>query len=1021
MKNFILLLISILYTFSLYSQEPVQLVHEKKYYTDISGKLYAPCVLPVYLSISSEPEGKGLNTQLKEDESNPPMYLSEGKNTICNSMSVSSPGGTRESKKCYDVYGDNSSPVTKISFDKSPKYKTKDAVYFGKGLEIYLEANDKLSGLDKSYISLKNFPYQEYNNVTPGLTDGNYIIYFYSVDNVGNVEEPDFIEIFVDFTSPATEYSFNGSFIENKLNSETTITLIAKDNISGIDNIFYQIDNSTEQKYSKPISISELSPGEHKLHYYSIDNVENKEIEKELIFIHDTEQPDVQILVQGNIYEDGKTVFSGLNPKITISATDTVSGIKSIRYELNGENAKEYSSGINLPGTRGLQRVIYYADDNVDNQSKKQIKNIYLDLTVPKTYYRTTKSSFWSNDTLIISQNTGIIFTATDTESGVKECHIVLSGKDIILDNDTLYIQKEGMYDIVYYSTDNVGNKEQNQNLLIKVVSDMIQTDAKDNPENKIWLISDDKLIGSTNLPFYIRISDSPEEGAKSYLAFVPNEKDDNKITESLIFKKNGVNQISIEAAGGKQKFEVKIDGVSPQTKATYSGAEKYVSKGTIYFGSGLKVSLKSLENTTGIISGYENTFISINGGDFAKYSEELDIFGREQKYVLKYYAVDSVQNKEKTLIDSFYIDITPPITVAEFAKSNYGNVLSKNSQIKLKVSDNLCGIDKTIYRFDDSSIKTYNNLISGSDFGSLSEGKHTLYYYSVDNVGNKEQEQSLPIIIDHTPPEIDLIVQGTNIKRGNTIFISKNCKLSLSANEQTTEIDEITYNIGNVEKKYSGKIEFPKVNGNYLLRYSVTDRVLNTNNQSVNIYVDDTDPQTNISISDNVFVLEGQRIVSSKTNILLSAYDGESGVKTIYYNSGAGNRPYSSPISLTGNGKTSLRYYSVDNIGNQENVKTEDFVVDNTSPELRITISPNVQADANGVYKISPFTMIYASATDETSGISGIFVTQNNGSKEVYRKPVSGFNKGENIEIEFDAIDRVGNITVKKLILIVE
>ncbi len=1003
----------------LFAQTPTQLESEKKYFSNNSGKLFAPCELPVYLSISSEANGGGISTQVKKDNSNPPMYLSEGKNTICNNMSVSSPNGTRIVKQCYDLYGDGTAPSSKLLFQNANTHKTKQSVYFGKKIEISLESEDKLSGVAQSFVSLNSDSYQSYKNFNWNLNDGKYELYYYSIDNVGNLEEPKYKEFFIDYTSPETEIIVNGLAKDSVLSNEATISLVAKDSLSGVKTIYYQINNSIKKKYSKPITLIFLEAKEHVLTYYAEDNVGNIEVLKTWNFIYDTNPPIAEINVIGESYINDQIIFVATQPQLYITAKDSVSEIKNIDYIINYGETHQYLDTFLLPNISGLYRVSCYVTDSMNNQSKEKTENIYIDNTAPKTYYQTTKSCFWSNDTLIITNYVGIVFTATDMESGIKNFNLQINDTSLKYNSDTLFFPKDGIYNVGFFSVDNVNNTEERHDILVRASNNMLQTRSKAKTEAKQWLLSGSNAIGSTDLSFYIRISDSPDENADSYLVHIDNEDKDNKISEPLMFEKSGNNQIKMQVAGFRPKFDVKIDGVAPSTKAIFEGSNRYARKADVYYGTNLKLKLQSKDYAKGIVSGVDKIYYSINGSKFDVYKKQLDVFGREQKYIIKYYTEDSVKNQEKINVDSFFVDITPPLTLAKFKEAKYGNVLSAQSRIELKASDNLAGTAAIYYYFDENKEKKYTRVISSSDFRKLSEGKHVLHYYSIDNVGNKEHVKSVNISLDHTPPEVNLIVIGPQRKTTNTIYISKNSILRIDANETKTELDKIKYSIGGIRnKEYSNKIDFPKTNGNYLLSYHAVDKVENTNKKSINIYVDNLVPESKISFQGLVFYLDGKMVVSNKTSIVLKSTDNASGIQKIYYNAGAGNRKYTKPFYLNGNGNKTISYYAVDNVSNKEVKKTEAVIVDNKPPEIKVVITPKSEQDEAGVYTVSPYSLVHITSSDETAGILGVFYTINDGEKNVYRKPISQFTKGDKVTIKITANDRVGNHTEKTIIL---
>ena len=86
--------------------------------------------------------------------------------------------------------------------------------------------------------------------------------------------------------------------------------------------------------------------------------------------------------------------------------------------------------------------------------------------------------------------------------------------------------------------------------------------------------------------------------------------------------------------------------------------------------------------------------------------------------------------------------------------------------------------------------------------------------------------------------------------------------------------------------------------------------------------YYDITDPITSASLSGT---LGENGYYISNVQATLTATDNLSGVASTYYNhNNASWTPYSSPILINSNGQNTLQYYSVDNVGNIEDVNPQ-------------------------------------------------------------------------------------------------
>ena len=101
---------------------------------------------------------------------------------------------------------------------------------------------------------------------------------------------------------------------------------------------------------------------------------------------------------------------------------------------------------------------------------------------------------------------------------------------------------------------------------------------------------------------------------------------------------------------------------------------------------------------------------------------------------------------KNATLI----VDDTPPETAVNIEGNENNNVFTEDVSIKFTAKDSISGISYTEYRIDNGNWKKYTgSFIFGED------GEHTIFFYSVDNAGNKEDTKTKTFVIEKNAPPI--------------------------------------------------------------------------------------------------------------------------------------------------------------------------------------------------------------------------------------------------------------------------
>jgi hypothetical protein len=130
----------------------------------------------------------------------------------------------------------------------------------------------------------------------------------------------------IDSTPPITTLLFNGTMGSNGwYKSHVYVILTATDNESGVDQIYYRIDNGTWSEYHSPVEIS--LDGVHVVSYYSIDITGNIETIKTANMSMDHTPPDITVT---------KEDISLFEYRFTATASDALSGMDRVEFSLDG-------------------------------------------------------------------------------------------------------------------------------------------------------------------------------------------------------------------------------------------------------------------------------------------------------------------------------------------------------------------------------------------------------------------------------------------------------------------------------------------------------------------------------------------------------------------------------------------------------------------------------------------------------------------------------------------------------------
>jgi chitobiase/beta-hexosaminidase-like protein/Big-like domain-containing protein len=318
-----------------------------------------------------------------------------------------------------------------------------------------------------------------------------------------------------------------------------------------------------------------------------------------------------------------------------------------------------------------------------------------------------------------------------------------------------------------------------------------------------------------------------------------------------------------------------------------------------------------------------------------------------------------------------------------------YGGTVS----VSLSAGDAASGLGQIKYTTDGSDPATSGTAVLYSGAFSVATTK-TVKYVAIDSVGNVESVQSKLIQIDTSAPGAPSLSFGsyTNASAsGSTVYYRPGVSGGFTVTGSATDAESgvSSYSFPAATAGWSGA-------GSGASRdysYSGTptppgggENVTATNGAGLvsaagvfSVLPDSSAPST--SIFCNGVSCSGNW-ENAPVTVTLSANDGGSGVNEIRYTSD-GTDPLTSPTAVIYSGSftvaatTTIKYASVDHVGNGEAVKSKTILVDTSAPgapTLSYTSFSNASASGSTVYYrpgVSGGFTLTASATDPESGVS--------------------------------------------------
>ncbi|MBT2526054.1 DUF1080 domain-containing protein [Streptomyces sp. ISL-99] len=268
-----------------------------------------------------------------------------------------------------------------------------------------------------------------------------------------------------DTTAPETsakvegEKNADGAYI-----GHASVTVAATDAGSGVDRIEYAIGaGGAWQPYTAPVMVHQV--GTHKLRYRATDKAGNTAAEKAVDFTvvapptDDKTPPETSATVSGEKNPEGQ--YLGM-ATVTVTASDTGSGVNTIEYALGADGAwTAYTGPVMIHGT-GTHKVRYRATDRAGNVAAEKAVDFTVvappteDKTPPETTATVTGDK--NADGAYIT-SAKVTLAATDAGgSGVDKIEYSLDGGPYLAYTVPVIVDRVGRHTVDHRATDKAGN-----------------------------------------------------------------------------------------------------------------------------------------------------------------------------------------------------------------------------------------------------------------------------------------------------------------------------------------------------------------------------------------------------------------------------------------------------------------------------------------------------------------------------------------------------------------------------------
>jgi len=306
-------------------------------------------------------------------------------------------------------------------------------------------------------------------------TEGAHTIYYYSIDNLGNIEDTKEFEIIADNSSPITDIAIGDPQYVSEdvwVTSATELTLNATDGgliPVGINHTKYRIWNGVWSEwriYENGFTLG-VNDGIRYVEFYSVDLLGNIEPTNNRTYGVDNTPPTTAISIGDPKYKGDPSDIWNVSSAttFTFSAVDDDVGLDCLEYRIwdNGSWSDWYiyTEGFKLGSDNGTKYVEWFSVDYLGNKEMTHNETYFVDNIPPETNYLL----------LLEPDNTEaqISLIPNDIGSGVDFTKYSVDSGDWITYSDTFVINESGEHVIYFWSTDKLGNTEETNEFSVLV------------------------------------------------------------------------------------------------------------------------------------------------------------------------------------------------------------------------------------------------------------------------------------------------------------------------------------------------------------------------------------------------------------------------------------------------------------------------------------------------------------------------------------------------------------------------
>jgi hypothetical protein len=379
--------------------------------------------------------------------------------------------------------------------------------YLGRAT-VTVTATDSGSGVAVVEYNVDGGPWTRYTEPVVVSRLGAHMVHYRASDVAGNTSPERMVSFTVveapveDTTPPEVSAAVSGERDPaGDYLGRATVTVTATDAGSGVDSVEYEVDDTGFRPYTGPVVVS--AAGDHSVQYRATDRAGNTSAVESVSFRVvepdpvDTTPPEVSAAVSGERNAAGEYLGRAT---VTVTATDSGSGVAVVEYNLDGGPWTSYTEPV-VVSRLGAHMVHYRASDVAGNVSpERMVSFTVVEPPVPDTTPPEV-SAVVSGERNAAGEYLGratVTVTATDSGSGVAVVEYNLDGGPWTRYTEPVVVSRLGAHMVHHRASDVAGNTSPEQMASFTVVGS--GPDACPDSDTRATVIIDGDDTGVANV-----------------------------------------------------------------------------------------------------------------------------------------------------------------------------------------------------------------------------------------------------------------------------------------------------------------------------------------------------------------------------------------------------------------------------------------------------------------------------------------------------------------------------------------